>query len=129
MISLLELIFYFIFSFLPPRKYLMIFFSASLVSFPFFYLLRLPDLVLALVKRFKSETSNEKIDSYQPIPPYFDYAIQYPRELLIFAITLTYSSCAPIITPFGMAYFLLAWICHKYNVGGNSSSRIWRRIS
>jgi len=46
---------------------------------------------------------------------YFDYSEYYAEALLIFAIGVTYSVMAPIISPLVFLYFAIGWFSAKYN--------------
>lgn len=78
------------------------------------YMLRLPYFILCKLKQlFLCKTQREKMAAEYPDP--FEYQIQYGQELLIFCISLTYSTMAPIISIFTTLYFILSYFWTKYN--------------
>jgi len=89
----------------------------GLVSYPLFFLTRLfPDYLICKFKQWiSSPTNRARRNAELPDPLYFDYAVQYARESLAFAIGITYSSMAPIILPFTLIFFLMVYISAKYN--------------
>ncbi len=84
----------------------------SLVTYPIFFLTRLPDFLLCKLKHwFTCKTKRERKEAEYPDPP-FDYAVQYARETLVFAIALTYSSMGTkgwLLTLQHRSFFLLPW--------------------
>jgi hypothetical protein len=57
-------------------------------------------------------TPRELYNSLRPPPPW--YATQYTTHLIVFTITLTYSTIHPIIMPFSMLYFGVSLLLHSY---------------
>eukprot|EP01114_Cavostelium_apophysatum_P018971 TRINITY_DN597_c0_g1_i1.p1 TRINITY_DN597_c0_g1~~TRINITY_DN597_c0_g1_i1.p1 ORF type:complete len:787 (-),score=137.08 TRINITY_DN597_c0_g1_i1:702-3062(-) len=89
--------------------------TQGFISYPIFFLLRVPDYLLCKIKQmFVCKTKEEKKLATKPDPP-FEYHIHYPREVLIFMIVVTYSTMSPLIIPFGLVFFLWAYWTAKYN--------------
>eukprot|EP01119_Soliformovum_irregulare_P016782 TRINITY_DN4901_c0_g1_i1.p1 TRINITY_DN4901_c0_g1~~TRINITY_DN4901_c0_g1_i1.p1 ORF type:complete len:740 (-),score=218.39 TRINITY_DN4901_c0_g1_i1:4-2223(-) len=86
----------------------------GLVVYPVIHLVRVPDIVIALFRRSTAKTKRDVKEAYKPAP--FDYAVQYARDIIVLTIGLTFSSMAPIILPFTLIYFGMAYITCKYNM-------------
>jgi hypothetical protein len=81
-------------------------------------LLRLDDLfdqyfALTLLS-IRRRTPLERMEARKPPP--FGYATNMGHETLVLTIILTYSVMAPLITVFGVIYFMLIILVHKYNI-------------
>jgi hypothetical protein len=46
----------------------------------------------------------------------FDYGVQYAWIITVFTITISYSVVCPLITPFGLTYFVLKHLVDRYNI-------------
>lgn len=79
----------------------------SLSGFPL-QLLQLPRLLYGSFNRRQAVTQREKIQA--EAPDECEYATYYADHLLIFTIGCTYSVLAPIVLPFVIIYFALAYI-------------------
>jgi len=83
-------------------------------GYPIFWLLRADELLLCLLKKaFLCQTRAERLKVENPMP--FDYGVLYSRELIIFTIALVYSTMAPVVLPFAVMYFALAYVSAKHN--------------
>ncbi len=60
-----------------------------LVLYPLFWLLRIDEFALAVIKRIRARCSIERKRAFDPMP--YKFWLMYSRELMIFAIILTYS--------------------------------------
>jgi len=81
-------------------------------------LFRLADLVkqylLYALRAIRRRTKKELREALKPVR--FDYANQVGYDLLIFTIVLTYSTMAPLVSIFGLLYFSLVYLVHRYNI-------------
>jgi len=87
---------------------------ASWISYGLF-MWRPVDILLGMLKKkflAKSKRDFRVIDA----PLNFYHPNQIARELIVFVIITVYSTISPLILPFGLAYFLLAFITTKYNL-------------
>eukprot|EP01119_Soliformovum_irregulare_P011086 TRINITY_DN2753_c1_g1_i4.p1 TRINITY_DN2753_c1_g1~~TRINITY_DN2753_c1_g1_i4.p1 ORF type:complete len:836 (+),score=166.87 TRINITY_DN2753_c1_g1_i4:320-2509(+) len=77
-------------------------------------LTRIVDILLRIVKKFflaKSKRDFREVDA-----PSADFVMPVvSKEILIFVIVTTYSTIAPLIIPFGLVFFCIAFITVKYN--------------
>jgi Calcium-dependent channel, 7TM region, putative phosphate len=80
-----------------------------------FFLLRLPDWVLAKFKVHGATTVAAKIIADAPNPGFYEWDLHCARHMLVFVLGLVYSVMGPVILPFVAAYFALAWLVAKYS--------------
>jgi len=83
------------------------------IGYPLFFLLRVDDMIITLVKRWFAKTEQQRADADKPPP--FDFPIQYAREFFIFSMGMTYAAITPFIVPFAALYFALAYLSAKHN--------------
>ncbi|RHZ47076.1 hypothetical protein Glove_593g9 [Diversispora epigaea] len=77
------------------------------------HLLQMSDIIFAWANRvFLAKTPREYAEANTP--PFLDYGEELPPIVLIFVITLVYSSITPIIILFGTIYFFLCYLTYKY---------------
>lgn len=79
-------------------------------------LLRLPELLLYLLKMLWSRSSAERLAVRMQVAFEFDYGVQYAWILTVFTVTLCFSAVCPLITPFGLLYLLLKHLVDRYNI-------------
>jgi hypothetical protein len=80
-------------------------------------LLRLPELGLYLYYRVTARTRWQKEQALKKAGEWdFLYGVQYAWHLVIFTMVITYSVTTPLITPFGVLYFILRYFTDKYNI-------------
>ncbi|KAF6139562.1 hypothetical protein GIB67_015519 [Kingdonia uniflora] len=68
----------------------------------------IPLIIYHLKKKYLCKTEAELKEAWAPGD--INYATRVPSDLLIVTIVLCYSVIAPIIIPFGVAYFGLGWL-------------------
>ncbi len=97
--------------------------------------LELSRLVPLLVSRLLLLTASTETDIRRILRPgAADFADMYSRNLLILVIVLSYSTIAPVILPFGAAYFFFAYFVWKHQLvyvltsEYDSRGRIWPKI-
>jgi len=81
-----------------------------------FELLRLPELILYLIRRAMAKTKTEALMLKKERFFEFQYGLQYAWMLTIIATTITYSIVCPLITPIGLCYMTLKHHVDKYNL-------------
>ncbi|KAF2070176.1 hypothetical protein CYY_008503 [Polysphondylium violaceum] len=86
----------------------------SLTSVPL-DIVRPIELIFGVIRASRESSPNEKIKAMSHDDPTSLTSIKYARELLIFVITLSYSTLSPLIIPFGLLYFLIDYFVSKYN--------------
>lgn len=79
-------------------------------------LLRLPDLLLYVIKMLYSRSSAERLAVRMQAAFEFDYGVQYAWILTVFTVTLSFSVVCPLITPFGLTYMILKHLVDRYNI-------------
>ncbi|KAL9672374.1 hypothetical protein QQ045_028624 [Rhodiola kirilowii] len=67
-----------------------------------------PLIIFHLKRKYLCKTEAELKEAW--FPGDFGYGTRVPGDMLIFTIVLCYSVIAPIILPFGVAYFGLGWL-------------------
>ncbi|KAL1920405.1 uncharacterized protein VTP21DRAFT_782 [Calcarisporiella thermophila] len=93
-------------------------------------------ILSGFTRLFLCSTPRDYAESYTP--PLVNYGWIYPQSLFIFIIVLTYSTISPLILLFGMVYFGIGFIVHKYQLlylffhpyesGGTIWPRLFNRI-
>jgi hypothetical protein len=65
------------------------------------------------LKKFlvKSDRGRQMVDAAQPLG---SYGQEYSRNLLIFTISMAYSTIAPLITVFAALFFSFGWLQARY---------------
>merc|ERR1719325_36967 len=67
--------------------------------------------------RLGSVRSTAEISSVRRAIVYeFPFGVNYAWMLLVFAVTVSYSVICPLITPFGLSYFLIKHAVDRYNI-------------
>lgn len=95
-------------------------------------LARLGPLVLSKWFLRKEELDSEKIRAMEP--GMMDYGEMLPRQLIIYLICLAYANLQPIISFFGVVYFVAGYVTWKhqllmvYTKRNESGGTIWHRI-
>jgi len=79
-------------------------------------LLRVPELLWYGVQVFLSRTKAEHEAIHRAVATEFRFGEQYARMLLILSMVVMYSISCPLITPFGLVYFLLKHLVDKHNL-------------
>jgi hypothetical protein len=80
-------------------------------------LLRLPELAYYLYYRATAKTRWQKEQALRKAGDWdFLYGVQYAWHLVIFTMVITFSVTTPIITPFGVLYFILRYFTDKYSI-------------
>ena len=79
-------------------------------------LLRLPELILYLIKRCFAKTKTKTLLLKKERFFEFQYGLQYAWMLTIIATTISYSIVCPLITPIGLCYMTLKHHVDKYRV-------------
>lgn len=79
-------------------------------------LLRLPDLLLYLLKMIWARSAIERHDVRQQAALEFNYGVEYAWILSMFTVTLSFSVVCPLITPFGLLYMVLKHLTDRYNL-------------
>merc|ERR1712227_174781 len=79
-------------------------------------LLRLPDMICYLFEVCKSKTPANSGAIKRAITYEFRFGEEYAKMLMIFSLVIMISFTSPIITPFGLLYFLLKHIVDKHNL-------------
>ena len=73
------------------------------------------DVVIYWIKRkYFAKTSRERKELNKPLE--YPFNVYYAQTLLIFLIVISYSTISPLILPFGLAYFMLAYLSTRYNL-------------
>lgn len=89
----------------------------------------IPLIIYHLKRKFLCKTEAELKEAWRPGD--FGYATRVPGDLLVLTIVLCYSVIAPIIIPFGVLYFGLAWLILRnqalnvYVPKYESNGRMW----
>lgn len=77
-------------------------------------LLALSSYFAGKVSEWQARTAHEENKAMGA--PEFDFAHEYSKVLMVFAVTLVFSISTPIILPFGVLYMLGKYFVDKYNV-------------
>ncbi|KAK4778461.1 hypothetical protein SAY86_005989 [Trapa natans] len=75
-----------------------------------------PLIIFHLKKKYLCKTEAEVKEAW--FPGDLSYATKVPGDMLIVTIVLCYSIIAPLIIPFGVAYFGLGWLIQRNQVCG-----------
>ncbi|XP_054152940.1 CSC1-like protein 1 [Oppia nitens] len=78
--------------------------------------LRLPELFLYLFYYLLIRSPAEYKNARKQVLFDFPFGVTYPRFLLIFAMTVTYSLACPLIAPCGLFYMICRHIVDRYNI-------------
>ncbi|EAL65929.1 hypothetical protein DDB_G0282971 [Dictyostelium discoideum AX4] len=73
------------------------------------------ELIAGIIRSSRESSFGQKMKALSHDDPTSLNSIKYARELLIFVITLSYSTLSPLILPFGLLYFLMDFFVSKYN--------------
>ncbi|EGC40174.1 hypothetical protein DICPUDRAFT_52216 [Dictyostelium purpureum] len=73
------------------------------------------ELIAGIIRSSRESSYGQKMKALSHDDPTALNSIKYSRELLIFVITLSYSTLSPLILPFGLLYFLIDFFVSKYN--------------
>jgi hypothetical protein len=73
-----------------------------------------PLIIFHLKKKYLCKTEDEVRAAWTPGD--LGYNTRVPSDMLIVTIVLCYSVIAPLIIPFGVAYFALGWLIAKNQV-------------
>ena len=73
-----------------------------------------PLIIFHLKKKYLCKTEDEVRAAWSPGD--LGYNTRLPNDMLIVTIVLCYSVIAPLIIPFGVAYFALGWLIAKNQV-------------
>ncbi|ORX90223.1 DUF221-domain-containing protein, partial [Basidiobolus meristosporus CBS 931.73] len=76
-------------------------------------LVQLGPMILLIFRRLFCSSPRDYAELLTPVN--IDYGWVYPIPMLVFVIVLTYSVMTPLILVFGVAYFSIAYLFHKYN--------------
>jgi hypothetical protein len=79
-------------------------------------LLRLPELLLYVIKTLWSRSSAERLAVRMKVAFDFDYGVQYAWILTVFTVVLCFSVVCPLITPVGLLYLVLKHLVDRYNL-------------
>ncbi|KAF7001137.1 hypothetical protein CFC21_016866 [Triticum aestivum] len=91
-----------------------------------------PLIIFHLKKKYLCKTEDEVRAAWSPGD--LGYNTRVPSDMLIVTIVLCYSVIAPLIIPFGVAYFALGWLIAKNQVlrvyvpSYESNGRMWPHI-
>ncbi|XP_073958491.1 transmembrane protein 63 [Choristoneura fumiferana] len=79
-------------------------------------LVRFPELFLYVWYLLQSKSKAEKSYVKKAILYEFPFGVHYAWSLAIFSITMVYSLACPLISPFGLVYFMFKHIGDKHNL-------------
>ncbi|XP_015930411.3 CSC1-like protein 2 isoform X1 [Parasteatoda tepidariorum] len=80
-------------------------------------LLRISDLLYCLLSALMANSEAEKIAIRKNYSPWeFSFGVQYSYALMIFSLTVFFSIFCPIISVFGLIYFILQNLVNRYNI-------------
>merc|ERR1719154_125967 len=79
-------------------------------------LIRFPELFWYALQVCISRSEAESRAIQRAVTYEFRFGEQYARMLLLFAMVIMYSISCPLITPFGLAYFVLKHLVDKHNL-------------
>ncbi|KAL3675248.1 hypothetical protein R1sor_025196 [Riccia sorocarpa] len=119
---------------LPPNAtYFITFISFKFLAGYGLELSRLvPLIVYHLKKKYLCKTEKEVQEAWAPGP--FEYMPNVPNDLLVITLTLSYAVIAPLILPFGLAYYAIGWFVQRnqalkvYVPEYESGGRMWPHI-
>lgn len=109
---------------------------SALGSFPMELSRLVPLIVAKITEKYLAKNEREVRLAYEPGAPAYD--LMYPSHLLFFVIILSYSCIAPLILPFGVVFFALAYLVWKnqfiyvylpkYETGGKMWPMVFRYL-
>jgi calcium permeable stress-gated cation channel len=73
-----------------------------------------PFIIFNLKRKYLCKTEDEVNEAWAPGD--LSYNTRVPNDMLITTVVLCYSVIAPLIIPFGVAYFALGWLVAKNQV-------------
>eukprot|EP00092_Neocalanus_flemingeri_P025310 GFUD01027442.1.p1 GENE.GFUD01027442.1~~GFUD01027442.1.p1 ORF type:complete len:880 (+),score=162.84 GFUD01027442.1:356-2995(+) len=79
-------------------------------------LIRFPELFWYALQVCISRSEAESRTIQRAVTYEFRFGEQYARMLLLFAMVIMYSMSCPLITPFGLIYFILKHLVDKHNL-------------
>lgn len=79
-------------------------------------LLRLPELCQYILYSVLLKSDAEYRTARKMVTFEFPFGVSYPRFLLIFTITITYSLACPLIAPCGLLYMICKHLVDRYNI-------------
>merc|ERR1719154_862742 len=79
-------------------------------------LIRFPEMFWYMVQLCFSSSEAEKPAIQRAVTYEFRFGEQYARFLLIFAMVMMYSTSCPLITPFGLLFFVLKHLVDRHNL-------------
>jgi len=79
-------------------------------------LVRFPDMIWYGIQVFFSRSKADEGAIQRAIEYEFRFGEQYARLLLVFAMVMMFSFFCPLITPFGLLYFILNYLVDKNNL-------------
>ncbi|KAL5716458.1 CSC1-like protein erd4 [Ranunculus cassubicifolius] len=71
----------------------------------------IPLVIFHLKKKYLCKTETDVKEAWAPGD--MNYATKIPNDMLIMTIVLCYSVIAPVIIPFGVAYFGIGWLVYR----------------
>ncbi|KAM0852204.1 hypothetical protein ACQ4PT_051918 [Festuca glaucescens] len=115
--------------FLALLPALLVFVSKFFVGYGLELSRLVPLIIFHLKKKYLCKTEDEVRAAWTPGD--LGYNTRVPSDMLIVTIVLCYSAIAPLIIPFGVAYFALGWLIAKNQVlrvyvpSYESNGRMW----
>jgi len=92
-------------------------------------LIRFPELFYYLLQIFGSRSKADTPAIRRAITYEFRFGEQYARMMMLFAMVVMYSIPCPLITPFGLLYFILKHLVDRHNLAYvYSPSKISKKI-
>ena len=80
-------------------------------------LLRLPEMIWYFIIRCRSKSKAELPFIQSTLAKFeFQYGEHYARSMMILCMIVTYSVACPMITPFGLLYFVIKHCVDRYNL-------------
>ena len=79
-------------------------------------IVRFPELFMYAVRLCSARSTAEISSVRRAIVYEFPFGINYAWMLLVFALTVSYSVICPLITPFGLSYFIIKHGVDRYNL-------------
>jgi hypothetical protein len=80
-----------------------------------------PLIIFHLKRKYLCKTEEDVKAAWAPGD--LGYNTRVPNDMLIATVVLCYSVIAPLIIPFGVAYFALGWLIAKNQVSGHFVSQ------
>lgn len=77
--------------------------------------LAVPTFLMRKIRIYLSKSDYEKVYS-SLIKKYFDYGYNYSFGLIVFLMTLIFSTTIPLVVPFGCLFFYVKYYFDKYNL-------------